>query len=200
VPRPDVAAASERWRLFLALPVDETVKEALRRRQSQLKPSFPKDRISWTNPEGMHLTIKFLGETAVERIALFDEPLARAAAALHPIGLTCRGTGVFPTPVRPRVFWAGLTTESPDLTILFRRIEDICHSFGYQREKQRFSPHITLGRIRQMDLDHYAALDVSIDEPRFGQWTADRLILYRSELSPAGALYSSIKAWPLGIS
>jgi len=109
------------------------------------------------------------------------------------------GLGAFPTPSRPRVVWAGLAGGHEPLAAVAGRVEDELEPLGFEREHRPFSPHVTLGRVREPRLD--PRLEAAIREgaaERFGVVRVERLSLMRSDLSPRGARYTELSPHALG--
>ena len=132
-------------RTFICLDLPETIRvqaEALQRRLAGLG-----DKIRWVNPRNLHLTLRFLGEISRSQVETVCLAVRCAAARVDVFPIHLSGTGCFPSPRRPRVFWIGVADASP-LVRLFETIEEELVSAGFPREARPFSPHLTLGRVR----------------------------------------------------
>src|SRR5690242_19950978 len=135
-------------RAFLAIDLPEEIKAELRRQQAAIRAACAgtsRDReIGWTRPEGVHLTLKFLGET--DQV----NQVIEAVGALGPFekfSVEVKGFGFFPDARRPRVLWTGL--EAPDgLKELAGRVERAVEKLGFAPERRGFTPHLTLARFR----------------------------------------------------
>jgi RNA 2',3'-cyclic 3'-phosphodiesterase len=155
--------------------------------------------VAWVAPGNLHLTVKFLGDVAEDRIGATTDALGQAAAGLHAFDADLVGLGAFPSVTRPRVVWAGVT-EGAGVTIeLADRVDEALTALGFAREGRAFSPHVTLGRVRQ------PRRDPSLTEAlrgaagsRFGRIRVTGASLMRSELSPHGARYSELASVSLG--
>jgi len=180
-------------RLFIAVPVPGEVKKELVAVQKILGHANPHVRV--TELPGIHLTLKFLGDTPPEKIGAIRLAMETAAAGVAaPIRLTCEKTGAFPTIERPRVLWAALTGDLAPLAQLHRLLERELEKAGFPREERAFHPHLTLGRLKEPKM--LGALHKAwprVEGLRFGAFTAEALVLYRSELKPAGAVYTAIE-------
>ena len=153
--------------------------------------------IRWIGTGNFHLTLKFLGnidESQIEPIgaALFD--------ALHPfprLTINAKGLGVFPNPKRPRVVWVGLVGSQ--LVSLQAKVESALTPLGFAPEEKTFTPHLTIGRWRQgerADRTAKQTLDQELgkwSDYEFGQSPIDEVILFQSDLKPAGAIYRRLK-------
>src|SRR2546430_1773627 len=141
----DVRAAA-RVRLFVAWNLPPAVREALWAATAPLRElGLP---VNWVRGDGIHLTLKFLGEVGDDREAEITAALGRTAAGARTLALAPAGFGVFPDFRRPRVVWAGIAPE-PGLEILQHRVEQEFAPLGFPSEARPFRPHVTLGRARR---------------------------------------------------
>lgn len=150
-------------------------------------------RLRWVRPQSIHLTLKFLGDISADDASAAGQAIQRAGRGIPPLELTAQGLGVFPGIKKPRVFWIGLGGQLEVLRLLYSKIEDEFAAMGFARERRGFTAHLTLARFRQ---GHRAAeLLQAIEslgsyEPK--PFAADRLVLYKSDLRPEGALYTPL--------
>ncbi|MHB8898016.1 MAG: RNA 2',3'-cyclic phosphodiesterase [Thermoguttaceae bacterium] len=176
-------------RTFIAVEVSEAVRAAAAKVIRQLARCDAS--IRWVEPENMHLTLKFLGE--VETIELPDICRAVEAAAAEVQGFTfdVAGVGAFPKPDRPRTIWLGVTAGVEQLEHLQKQIEKGLKRLGYPPENRRFSPHLTLGRVKQPgpQLDELAELIRSLSERSAGTTEVDEVTVFSSELTREGPIY-----------
>ena len=160
-----------------------------------LRPSV--NDVAWVAPDNFHLTLKFLGPVDSERIATLTEALTSAAAACTPFKLELGGLGAYPSPARPRVLWAGLATGAAPAAAVAMRIDEALAELGFKREARAFSPHVTLGRVRQPHAQ--PRLREALAATRVvGVVEVARVSLMRSDLSPRGARYTELAAARLG--
>ncbi|MDP8224809.1 MAG: RNA 2',3'-cyclic phosphodiesterase [Candidatus Lernaella stagnicola] len=180
-------------RLFIAIPVPGHIKKELVPAQKILGEGNPHVRI--VPPTGIHLTLKFLGDTAPNRIRAVRVAMEKAAATVsEPIRLQCERTGVFPDIDKPRVLWAGLEGDIAALIKLHRILDRVLADAGFAAEKLPFHPHLTLGRVRAPKmLGSLRKAFHQVESLRFGEFEAEALVLYESELQPTGAVYTSIE-------
>ena len=182
-------------RTFIALPLPEEWTGALNRTISRLKRALP-NGIRWVDPAGIHLTLKFLGNTDP---GLTDQIIAglayRLAAATAP-QLTLDGLGTFPAGRNPRVIWAGVSGDPSALEALHHCAEAAAVSLGWPPEQRPFRPHLTLGRVRDgvPPRDRHAIADgvSTVSTVSAPGWRPDTVRLYQSVLTPRGAIYSSL--------
>jgi 2'-5' RNA ligase len=103
--------------------------------------------VRWVAPEGLHMTVRFLGETEGEAVTPVDEVLRTAAARRAPVTLRVGGLGAFPSLRRATILWVGIAQDS-ELAALHRELEPALSRLGFPREQRPFRPHITIGRVR----------------------------------------------------
>jgi len=188
-------------RSFIALELSDDVRKNLEglivdlKKGVQFTPAVP----SWARAEGIHLTLKFLGnieEGMVEKIA---DVLRRAAAGTKPFLLKVRNLGVFPSARQPRVLWVGVKDGDEESCALQAKIEEGLLPLGFEREIRPFHPHLTLARIKSLRGTAAMMKIVEIHKSRFvGECMIDRVILFRSELHPDGARYTKLIEAPFG--
>jgi len=150
------------------------------------------------NPDNYHLTLKFLGDVEDQRTVEIGAALSAATRGIQAFDIAFAGLGGFPTPTRPRVLWAGVTGGGPRLADLAGAVDDALVAIGFAPEPRAFSAHITLGRVREPRRD--AGLADALARAaglELGSSRVDRIVLMRSQLSPAGARYSEVSSAPL---
>jgi 2'-5' RNA ligase len=175
-------------RLFIALNLPPPVRQALWEATTPLHDlGMP---VKWVRPEGIHVTLKFLGEVSEEREAELVAALGRATAGARALSLALDGFGVFPDFSRPRVVWAGIAPE-PALEILQHRVEQEIAPLGFPTEARAFHPHVTLGRAaREARPRDFAGLEAALDNLRFEETVVVETVdLMRSTLQAGGAVY-----------
>jgi 2'-5' RNA ligase len=183
-------------RAFIAIELPPGVKTELTARQQELKRAGLNAR--WVRAENIHLTLKFLGEIDPGAVAAVRTAMTSAAERHGPLTLSASGIGVFPGVRKARVLWAGLSDGLPELIELQKDLDAALATCGFDREKRPFRGHLTMARFRQSV--HPAKLETALakaDGAHFGQWTVRELILFQSELQPAGPLYTRLAAHPL---
>jgi 2'-5' RNA ligase len=179
-------------RLFVALNFPGELRDALWRAAAPLRDlDLP---VKWVGPDGIHLTLKFLGEVPDEREGEIRAALARAAGdvagAPRPLTIDVRGFGAFPSPARPRVFWAGIE-PTPALELLQHRVERELGPLGFPTEARAFRPHVTLGRAaRDARPAAFARAGAALAAlSHEGSAVVDTVDLMQSTLRPGGAAY-----------
>lgn len=195
------AGVGERWRLFIAVAAPEAVKVEIEKAQAEMSRALREARITWTRPEQFHLTLKFLGDVEALRVEPLTEALREACRGFGALNLRGEGVGCFPNLRRPRVIWVGVRDELEQLSTLADKIETTVSGFTLEEREERFSGHITLGRIKELYHSENGKLgQMAQDMARrsFGQWRADTMDIMRSELLPQGPRYTELFRIPLG--
>src|SRR5579872_4997032 len=180
-------------RAFIAIDLPEFLHAALAQAQQSFRSAAPQAR--WTRPEGIHLTLKFLGQISDAQTKDVVESLAQIGA-FQPFSVEVKGFGFFPHSRRPRVFWAGVVAP-PALAELAERVESPMEKLGFRREDRAFSPHLTLARFPiprpQPKLEAAAAAPAS---QSLGIFQTSEFFLFESKLSPQGAQYRKVVRFP----
>jgi len=176
-------------RLFVAMDIPEDVRGSLAALTAKLRPACRNAR--WARIEGLHVTLKFIGETPEENTEMIKTALA-AVPCRAPIPINFRGLGFFPNERRPHVLWAGIEASS-ELAALAGAVETALVPFGIPREERAFSPHLTLARLNTPRV--LEALQEAVEKAgrlKFGVATAKEFHLYQSILKPGGAEYTRL--------
>lgn len=187
-------------RLFIAVELPEEWLAALARVQEALR-AAGLDALRWTRPEGVHLTLKFLGEVPEERLEEIVRAMTRAAARARPFALRLGRLGAFGGPQRPRVLWAGVEGELEALTRLWQALEAEITPLGFPQERDTFAPHLTLARVPEQ-AQHEASRTLAVVLPRIAlpeppPLDVAEIALMRSLLGPGGARYRRLAVAPL---
>jgi len=182
-------------RLFVALEIPAGVCAALGDVQARLRPHAGHG-VRWTDPRGIHLTLKFIGEVETARVEAIRAALARVRAP-QPVDAAFRGLGWFPNARRPRVLWAGVETSS-GMAALAREIEAALEPLRIAREQREFQPHLTLARLKPEALskEGMEALRREVERagrPEFGRAEYAEFDLMESKLLPQGAEYTRVE-------
>jgi 2'-5' RNA ligase len=190
-------------RAFFAVNMPLEVKGKLQEEISRLRNLLHGGSVRWVRPEGIHLTLKFLGEISNNNLEQFHQVLEREVKRNPFFTLRVGGFGCFPNIRRPRVMWIGITEESGTLTRVQSAIEEKLVPLGIEKEGRPFHPHLTLGRVRRnISMSELTQIQDVVKEfvvGQIGHFEVSELHLIRSILRPAGAEYSSLGDYPLGI-
>ena len=191
-------------RAFIAVQLSDELKRQIGSVQEELRRELSGriGKIGWTNPNGIHLTLKFLGDIRESQIQPLQGVLQRAATAAQPFSLEARGVGAFPNPRAPRVIWLALVGGSGEMEALRRlqaEIENGTAELGFQKEARAFTPHLTLARIRdRVDQGVLDKILAANQNRAVGGFTATSVGLIKSELRPSGTVYTTLVEVPFG--
>ena len=178
-------------RTFIAIDLPVAIQEALDRFEKELQRA--QAPISWVKPERIHLTLKFLGDVAPERIPEIQKNLVKAAATASPFRLQPSGCGAFPSVKQMRVIWVGLKSDEGVLNQLQHGVEEAMAELGFKREDRPFRPHLTVGRVRgRQHLRSLQELLIARQAFEAEAFDVTELVLYKSELRPEGARYTPL--------
>jgi 2'-5' RNA ligase len=189
--------SAELIRSFIAIELPPAVKQELITLEGVLKKRSPQV-VRWVDPQGIHLTLKFLGDVASDRIDEINMAIDEATQGLSPFRLELQEVGAFPNLNRVNVIWVGAKGELDKLAYLQKQIESNMAQLGFPREERAFTAHLTLGRVR-----NYTSSD---DRKKLGQILAqttfvssqviavDSVNLMKSQLTNAGAIYTRLYA------
>ncbi len=177
-------------RLFVALELSQTVHTAVRELIARLQRA--RADLHWVRPEGMHLTLKFIGEVPEEKLEAIRAALGGVASP-QPVTLEFRDLGYFPSERRPRVLWVGIEA-SDNLAPLAAQIEAALEPLGIERENRDYVPHLTLGRFKSSQrVDKLHEEIAALASTEFGRIETAEFFLFQSKLSPAGAQYTKLE-------
>lgn len=206
--RPPEESEETPWRLFIAVPVPDAVRRLVADTIADLRQEeWP---VRWTDPDNAHLTLHFLGDTPPEVAELLRLALGEAITSHDAFDLRTADLGVFPAMKRPRVLWLGLWGPTHRLETIRNNLGALLESFDIDVDKKDFSPHITLGRVR--DTRHVRIRDLpTAIRGRFEELAASGKVtnkspvpfpvrevqLIRSHLSHRGAHYEVLARYPL---
>jgi 2'-5' RNA ligase len=178
----------EAIRTFICIEVPETIKERIASLQQELRRSDA--QISWVKPSNIHLTIKFLGDVPASKIETVRLAVERAASSINKFEIEVGDAGCFPAPRNPRVLWVGLTNLPEGMKQLHIRVEDELAREGFERESKRFSPHLTIGRVRAPKGASRVAEDLIAKGFEPERFQAREIIIMRSDLNSKGSTYT----------
>ena len=179
-------------RSFLAIELPGHILRKIEEVQKDLKSS--RADVRWVRPEKIHLTLKFFGNIEEARIDSIIKAMEGPALKTSSFSLLVRGMGAFPHLKNPRVIWMGLVDPRGALVPFQREIESRLDEIGFEPEGRPFQPHLTLGRVnsnRGRD-GLVGAMEKHLEE-EFGEFAVDRVILFKSELTPSGPIYTPLK-------
>jgi 2'-5' RNA ligase len=187
-------------RTFIAVDIPSIIQQAIQQKTEELRKALGASFVRWVSVENIHITIKFLGEVSHENINALSQILISEAAKVPAFDILVGGLGSFPSLRRPRVLFIGIQAPA-ELEALFHGIEAACLRFGYESEPRAFSPHLTIGRVKQdasqSDQQKIRRLLETTTVASLGIARIDMVHLYKSELRPGGAWYARLFSTPL---
>ena len=184
-------------RSFLAFELPEQIKTILYRVSADMRQT-PLD-IKWVRVENIHLTVIFIGNIEMGLIDDMGDILKGACDSCPPLAISLKSVGVFSSRRNPKVLWIGLDGDIERMSVFKNRLQEGLRPFGIKEEQRDFSPHLTLGRFKKgaklgVQLDDILLKYGGLQSPRV---MLNELVLFRSELTPKGSIYSRLNAWPL---
>ncbi len=178
-------------RTFIAVELPPGMKRKIEEVQAPLKKTDT--FVSWVKPGSVHVTLKFLGEVAEERIEDVFHGTERALKESKVFSLSLKDLGCFPNLRRPRVVWVGVDKGKDDLTQMQKQIEEELFKLRFPKEQRSFSPHLTIGRVKSPR--NIEALTGLIETMKFEteEVKVDEVVVMKSQLHPQGAIYTPLK-------
>ncbi len=178
-------------RSFIAIEIPDEIKKDIAEAQRRLKSSGVE--ASWPRPEGIHLTLKFLGDVPEARTTEIMDGIRQSAAGIAPFRLDVGGIGTFPGPKNARVAWIGLSGDMQTLKRLQAAVEDAMARLGLERDERPFTPHLTVGRIKYIrSRDRWLKTLEEIRDIKLPGFDVTSVSLMKSELKPSGAVYTEL--------
>lgn len=178
------------YRAFIAMELPSEVKDAI---WNGAKPALGmlKSLVKWVPPENMHLTLRFLGEITLNTSDKLRESLRQISSQFYPIKFKVGIPGVFPSWKEPRVLWVGLDIVEGDINLIQSRIEQQAQMVGLHQEKQKFHPHITVGRVKTPSL-FISNTWKNVKIQQMPEFIVEKITLFKSTLNPGGAIYEVV--------
>jgi RNA 2',3'-cyclic 3'-phosphodiesterase len=186
-------------RAFIAIEIPTEIQQKVYKATSKFRSGLD-SLVRWTRVDNMHLTLKFLGDVPQPNMEFLIQILRAQAGLVSPFVIQLSGLGSFPSPKRPRVLYIGIQAPAA-LGALQRELEAAVRRLGYESEERPFSPHLTLGRVRQnispadQQTIRRAIEGTQVDV--LGSALIDSVQLFKSELKPSGSVYTRLYSAPL---
>lgn len=182
-------------RTFIAIELPQSIKNKIGELQSPLKRTNA--FVSWVKPANIHITLKFLGEVPEEKINEVFSACEVALKNASKFKMNLKGMGAFPDLKRPRVIWIGAGKGGKELSDMAAKMEEEMEKIGFPKEKRKFSPHFTIGRVKSpKNIEKLMELVKSTDF-EMEDIEVKEVTVMRSQLHPAGAIYTPLKKIPL---
>jgi len=182
-------------RAFIAIELPIPICDAIQKQTARLRQTLGNDLIRWVPTRNMHLTLKFLGDTATSHVDFLKQLLAREADTHPQFDLQLGGLGSFPNSRSPRFLWIGIHAPT-ELVSLQKSIEAGTSRLGYEQEERDFMPHLSIGRVRQNisppELQKIRAVLDTIQLGNIGIARVDSIHLFKSDRQPSGSIYTKL--------
>ncbi len=183
-------------RIFIAIELPDSVKKKIEVAQAPLKKTGA--FVSWVKPGNIHITLKFLGEVPEDKINEVFSAAEKAVEGTNRFAMNLKSMGAFPDFKRPRVIWIGSGSGEEELSYLAGKVEDEMEKIGFPKEGRKFSAHFTIGRVKSpKNMEKLMELVKSSDFVT-DEIEVNEVVVMRSQLHPAGAIYTPLKKIPLG--
>ena len=189
-----------RIRVFIAVDLPDAVKEEIGKLIVSID-GLEVRGVRTVRAEGLHLTLRFLGDVDSDVVPSIISAMETAAAESAPFELSLAGTGAFPNTATPRTLWVGMKGDLDRLVTLQRGVQSALETAGFGRSGERFSPHVTIARVRDRVPSMHrrrviAVLDEGVGSPL--PTRVDSIALMRSTPQPGGSIYTPLHAAQLG--
>lgn len=188
----------KKLRTFVAVEVDQGTRKRFGVLQERLKEAG--GDVKWVEVENIHITLKFLGYIDDINLPVVNDIIKEAVAGIDPFCIRFKGVGAFPKPERPRVLTVTIQDASGSLSRINSRLEEeFSKKLGIEKENRRYSPHLTLGRVKSMkNVDPLMRLMAEHSTDDFGEEWIESVVLMQSQLSPKGPTYLRLENFYLG--
>jgi 2'-5' RNA ligase len=187
-------------RTFIAVDIPVPIRQAIQSKTESLRKTLGTSIVRWVNTDHIHLTLKFLGDVSPAQVDGLTQILRTEADLIKAFDLQIGGLRSFPSLRRPRVLFIGIQAPA-ELEALYRGIESACARLGYESERRGFSPHLTIGRIREgisaADQQKIRVAEEASKVDLLGTARVDSVHLYKSDLKPTGSVYTKLCSAPL---
>jgi 2''-5'' RNA ligase len=179
-------------RIFVAVDISEEARRKAAVYVENLRRRFSDLRVGWEKPEKLHLTLKFLGDIDDKKLEKLTVAVSRTAEISRKFSLRITGTGVFPNPRRARVVWLGVEDHAKSLSKLWETLESECEREGFERESRAFSPHLTIGRLREPERSGELVTAHLGENFESEEFEVSEIVIYQSRLLPQGSRYTVV--------
>lgn len=177
-------------RTFIAIELSDSVRQNIAELQQELKRD--REKISWTKPENIHLTLKFLGDTDETKLDDIANIITDIAGDYQSFNVSVSGLGVFPNFRRPRVLWIGIPNPASALIEIAEKIDTRLAEIGFKKDDRKFSPHLTIGRVKTQLSDRFIE-KLKSRAVEAGEFTVHEILIIKSDLHPKGAIYTPLR-------
>jgi 2'-5' RNA ligase len=188
-------------RAFIAVEIPPEIHQAIEKKTAPIRAALDPSLVRWVPSGNTHLTLKFLGDVSPASVEMLSQMLSLEVSQHQAFELEFGELGAFPNPRRPRVIWIGIQAPA-GFEALQHGIEAASATLGYPDEKRPFSPHLTIGRVKQnVDSTGIQKIRTALEETQVGSLGSAHVTaihLFKSDLKPTGAVYTRLFSAPLG--
>ena len=182
-------------RLFVAIPLSASLRKALYKSISRLS-NIP-TKVKWVEEENLHITLKFLGNTREDKVEKIVSSLKKALESCHSFSVNLGKIGAFPNVAKPRVIKVGISQGEEEIRSIAEKVEEALEPLGFEKEKRKFSAHITLGRVKSMDNIMLLLRNMQKESYDGLQMKVEKVLLMESKLTKKGPIYSVVEKFSL---
>ena len=182
-----------RIRTFIAVSLSASILSGIEKMVRTLQTEF--GEVRWVEPNNLHVTLKFLGDISLNDLPQLIRTVTQCTNKTDSFDLTFQGFGVFPNRESPKTIWIGCREGSEELIQLAKSIDEELFSLGFPKETRRFSPHLTIGRVKK-PIQGLSLMPV-LDEQQnrlFGSCSVSEVQIFSSELTRRGPVYDELAA------
>ena len=185
-----------RIRTFLSIELTSSIRDRIVMLQNRLAATGAD--VKWTDAKNLHVTLLFLGEVPDKEVATVYRIAQKAVEGMGEFTMTVEGFGCFPNPRRPRILWVGIGQGTQELVRIHDALEEPLVDLGYRREDRKYTPHITLGRVRSArPAERLTQALHELTGWSAGEMTVEQVHVMGSELTPTGPVYTVLGRAPL---
>jgi RNA 2',3'-cyclic 3'-phosphodiesterase len=183
-------------RTFIAVPIPEKLKLDVDKLIVGFKPLA--SGISWVRAANLHFTLRFLGDIDSNSISSLKQAVESQMTGITQFNICLSGLGCFPNLNRPRVVWVSADGDTDKMTELANRVENACRECGYGQADKPFAPHLTIGRVKFPSGSDKLVESLKTTRFKTDQFSVDKVVIYKSDLTPRGPIYTSMGEIGLG--
>ena len=187
-------------RTFIAVDFPIEIKEKIIEITAYFQSKLPPAQIKWVEPDHMHLTLKFMGETPHDKLVQIKQSIHQVISVFPSFEIEIKALGMYPNNQRPRVIWLGINAENY-LILLHNQLDQALKGEGIKSDRRPFSPHLTIGRVRR-NADQESIIQIGKILSQFkiaslGSIKIDEILYYQSVLTPQGPIYTILQSTSL---
>jgi len=185
-------------RSFIAIDIPKEIKNKIAKIQMELQQILPK--VSWVNPPNIHLTLKFLGDVASNRIPSITGAIRHTVQNQVPFNMKLSSISAFKNFSYPTILWIGISTDPAPIVKLAKNLNSSLNCFGFPQESRKFIPHLTIARIRNnISLTKFASHFDAYNNINHTPVSVKQISLIKSKITSEGAIYKKLQTIQFGI-